>query len=61
MRMQAEDLKGWIAATRRGEKERKAATKDGGGKENTENAGRKMRRTGRGWSNWYRRRFGTGT
>ena len=31
-RMRAEDLKGWIAATRRGEKEREAATKDGGGK-----------------------------
>ena len=40
--MRVEDLKGWLAATRRGEKEREAATKDGGGEENTENAGRKM-------------------
>ena len=30
LRMRAEDLKGWIAAARRGEKEREAATKDGG-------------------------------
>ena len=29
--MQAEDLKGWLAATRRGEMEREAATKDEGG------------------------------
>ena len=29
--MRAEDLKGWFAAARRGEKERDAATKDGGG------------------------------
>ena len=28
--MRAEDLKGWLAAARRGEKEREAATKDGG-------------------------------
>ena len=28
--MQAEDLKGWLAAARRGEKEREARTKDGG-------------------------------
>ena len=30
-RMRAEDMKGWFAAARRGEKERDAATKDGGG------------------------------
>ena len=30
-RMRAEDLKGWLAAARRGEKERETATKDGGG------------------------------
>ena len=30
-RMWAEDLKGWLAAARRGEKERETATKDGGG------------------------------
>ena len=29
--MRAEDLKGWLVAARRGEKEREAATKDGGG------------------------------
>ena len=29
--MQAEDLKGWLAAARQGEKERETATKDGGG------------------------------
>ena len=29
--MRSEDLKGWVAAARRGEKEREAATKDGGG------------------------------
>ena len=29
--MRAEDLKGWLAAARRGEKEREMATKDGGG------------------------------
>ena len=29
--MRAEDLKGWLAAARRGEKERETATKDGGG------------------------------
>ena len=28
--MRAEDLKGWLAAARQGEKERGAATKDGG-------------------------------
>ena len=32
-RMQAEDLKGWLAAARRGDKERETATKDGGGGE----------------------------
>ena len=45
-RMRAEDLKGWLAAARSGEKEREAATKDGG------KAGRTTRqeqRTGRGW------------
>ena len=36
-RMRAEDLKGWLAATRRGDKEREAETRDGGGKENLEN------------------------
>ena len=30
-RMWAEDLKGWLAAARRGDKERETATKDGGG------------------------------
>ena len=30
-RMRAEDLKGWLAAARQEEKEREAATKDGGG------------------------------
>ena len=30
MRMQAEDLKGWLTAVRRGEREREAATKEGG-------------------------------
>ena len=30
--MRAEDLKGWLAAARRGEKEREAKTKDGGGR-----------------------------
>ena len=49
--MWAEDLKGGLAAARRGGKEREAATKDRGREENTENAGRKMRRTGSGWSN----------
>ena len=34
--MQAEDLKGWLAEARRGEKEREAATKDGGGGEHGE-------------------------
>ena len=29
--MRTEDLKGWLAAARRGEKERETATKDGGG------------------------------
>ena len=29
--MRAEDLKGWLAAARRGEKERETNTKDGGG------------------------------
>ena len=28
--MRAEDLKGWLEAARRGEKERETATKDGG-------------------------------
>ena len=44
--MRAEDLKGWLAAARIGEKEREAETKDGGG------AGRttvQEQRTGRGW------------
>ena len=30
--MRAEDLKEWLAAARRGEKEREAKTKDGGGR-----------------------------
>ena len=34
--MRAEDLKGWLAAARRGEKERETATKDGGGGEERE-------------------------
>ena len=52
-RMRTEDLKGWIAAARRGDKERETATKDGGGggEDITGNAGRRLRRTGRGsWS-----------
>ena len=32
LQMRAEDLKVWLAAARRGEKEREAATKEGGGK-----------------------------
>ena len=35
-RMRAEDLKGWLAAARRGDKEREAATRDGGGREHRE-------------------------
>ena len=49
--MRAEYLKGWLAAARRGEKEREAATKDGGEARKPE-AGRTTRReqrTGRGW------------
>ena len=48
--MRAEDLKGWLAAARRGGKERETVTKDGGG-EKKENAGRtkkRVKRTGRG-------------
>ena len=51
LRMRAEDLKGWLAAARQEEKEREAATKDGG-REKKETAGRTRRReqrTGRGW------------
>ena len=49
--MRAEDLKGWLAAARRGEKERETATKDGGSGGENENAGRTLRDTGRGsWS-----------
>ena len=61
-RMRAEDLKGWLAAARRGDKERETATKDGGGggEEITGNAGRRLRRTGRGSWSWYRRHSGTG-
>ena len=60
-RMRAEDLKGWIAAARRGEKERETAKKDGGGgEEKMENARQRMKRTGRGWSNLYKRRFWMG-
>ena len=29
--MRAEDLKGWLAAARQGEKDRESASKDGGG------------------------------
>ena len=60
--MQAEDLKGWLAAVRRGDKERETATKDGGrvGKEITVNAGWRLRRTVRGSWSWYKRHFGTG-
>ena len=42
--MRAEDLKGWLAAARRGEKEREAAVKDGGSRRTKE----RERRTGRG-------------
>ena len=38
-RMQAEDLKGWLAAARRGEKEREDATKDGGESRKDDKAG----------------------
>ena len=40
-RMWAEDMKGWIAAARRGEKERDTATKDGGGRKRRTPDGRK--------------------
>ena len=46
--MRAEDLTGWLAAARRGEKEREAATKDGGGE-----AGRTTRREQRTGSGWW--------
>ena len=46
-RMRAEDLKGWLAAASRGEKEKEAETKDGGGKAGS-TTGREHR-TGRGW------------
>ena len=45
--MRVEDLKGWLAAERRGEKEREAATKDGG--EKAGRASRRDQRTGHGW------------
>ena len=35
-RMQAEDLKGWLAAARIGEKKGETADKDGGGREDTQ-------------------------
>ena len=38
-RMRAEDLKGWLAAVRRGEKEREAETKDGGESRKNDSAG----------------------
>ena len=37
--MRAEDLKGWLAAARRGEKEREAATKYGGESRKDDKAG----------------------
>ena len=37
--MRAEDLKGWLAAARRGEKEREAETKDEGESWNNDSAG----------------------
>ena len=37
--MRAEDLKGWLAAARRGEKEREAATKDRGESRKDDKAG----------------------
>ena len=36
--MRAEDLKGWLAAARRDEKEREARTKDGGDREGEQEA-----------------------
>ena len=45
-RMRAEDLKEWLAAARRGDKERETAPTDGGGGGEKENAGRRLRRTG---------------
>ena len=33
--MRAEDLKGWLAAARRGEKQGETASKEGGGREDT--------------------------
>ena len=38
-RMRAEDLKGWLAAARRGEKDREAETKDGGESRKDDSAG----------------------
>ena len=38
-RMRAEDLKGWLAAARIGEKEREAETKDGGESRKNDSAG----------------------
>ena len=51
--MRAKDLKGWLAAARRGEKERETAPKDRGGdkKENAGRTKRQVKRTGRGWWN----------
>ena len=49
-RMRAKDLKGWLAAARRGEKERESATKDGvgGGRKRTPDRGGGTLGEGRG-------------
>ena len=46
-RMRAEDLKGWLAAASRDEKEREARIKDGGDREGEQEAQRRRRDTGR--------------
>ena len=43
-RMQAEDLKGWLAAAQRGEKEREAAEKDGGSRKDKRGGAEKWAR-----------------
>ena len=46
--MRAEDLKGWLEAARRDEKEREARTKDGGDREGEQETKRRRRDTGGG-------------
>ena len=59
-RMRAEDFKGWMAAARRGEKEREAKTKEGGDRGENRRLKRRRRDTGGGSWRSYRRRFGMG-